>query len=256
MLKGLWTCCAWDVSQAWHNRFLQVFAVACVLGGTALLAAAPGRETLPVLLIQAVIFFGTLFAALIGWASGQRERDQGAMLFAQSVNPLALLLGKWLGTGLWCLLLLALVLLPATLQAGIPGTMFALGALALVLLLVFLLAGLVFGLLAAPISGLLAVLLVWAFSVAGWELILLMLSRWSWMHQQPGLFIGLLLANPVGAFRVGSMIGIDTIPFNAEELTTGRWLFANILLVVPLIFATWLVLLAAIGRRLLWRREW
>lgn len=256
MLKGLWTCCAWDAGQAWHNRFLQVFAVACVLGGSALLAAAPGRETLPVLLIQTVIFFGTLFAALIGWASGQRARDQGAMLFAQSLSPLALIVGKWLGTGVWCLLLLVLVMLPAAVQAGAAGSMLALGGLAFALVLVFLLGGLVIGLLAAPVSGLLAVLLVWVFSVVGWELILLLLSRWSWMHQQPGLFIGLLMANPVGAFRVGSMIGLDSIPFNVDELTTGRWFFANILLLVPLIFIAWLGLLASLGRYVLCRQEW
>lgn len=240
----------WDLMQGLRNRLMQVFALACVAGGTALLAAAPGRETLPLLLIQALLFFGSLFGILIGWGSGQQSRNQGAFLFAQPVGAGELIVGKLLGTATWCLLLLTLFMAPAAVQAGLPGTVLALGALAMGLLLVCLVAGLFIGLVAAPVTGLLAVLLAWAVSVAGWELGLLLLSEVGWIERMPWLFVALLLVNPAGAFRIGAMVGLDVVPFDADELDTGGFVFAHIGWVATAIFALWLVLLFALAQ---WR---
>lgn len=244
----------WDLMQGINNRFLQVFAVACVMGGTALLAASPGHETLPLVLIQAILFFGSLFAMLIGWGSGQQARAQGAFLMAQPIGAAELVTGKLLGTVTWCLLLLLLFMGPAAVRVAMADTMLALGALAMGLLIVCVLSGLLIGLLAAPVSGLLAVLMLWAVGVAGWELGLLVLSEAAWMQQMPGLFVTLLLANPAGAFRVGAMVGLDAVPFDAAELETGRWVFEHIMLVAAGVFTAWLgVLFTAtvwgLGRR-------
>jgi hypothetical protein len=245
----------WDLMQGLQNRFLQVFAVVCVMGGTALLAASPGPETLPLVLIQAILFFGSLFAFLVGWGSGQQARAQGAFLFAQPLGAGELVAGKLLGTGTWSLLLLLLFMGPAALRSGMPETILALGALAAGLLLVCVLAGLLIGLIAAPVSGLLAVLLAWAVTVAGWELGLLVLSEAAWMARMPGVFVTLLLLNPAGAFRVGAMIGLEAVPFDASELDTGRTIFAHIMLVAGGVFAVWLAALFAAAAWALGRQE-
>jgi hypothetical protein len=157
----------WDLLLGLHNRFVQVFALACVAGGTVLVAATPGPEMLPLALMQALLFFGSLFGALIGWASGQRARAQGAFLFAQPLGSLEIVAGKLTGTGTWCLLLLLLFMAPAAFAAGMPATILVLGTLAFGFVLVYVLAGLLIGLIAAPVAGLLAVLLAWGVSVGG-----------------------------------------------------------------------------------------
>ncbi len=236
----------WDLAQGLRNRFVHVFALACVMGGTARLAASPGKQTLPLVLIQAILFFGSLLAVLVGWGSGQQARAQGAFLFAQPLGQAELVAGKLLGTGCWCLLLLLLFIGPATVRSGMPATLLMLTAMAWGFLLVGVLTGILIGLCATPVSGLLAALLTWALAVAGWELGLLLLSGTTWMAQMPRLFLALLLANPAGAFRVGAMVGLDTVPFNADELETGRLVFTHIKLVAAGVFALWLAALFAL----------
>lgn len=246
-MNRMLTICHWDMMQGLRNRFLQVFALACLLGGSALLAASPGPETLPLVLIQAILFFGFLFAILVGWGSGQQARAQGAFLFAQPFYPAELIAGKLLGTGSWCLLLLLLFMGPAAVRAGIPQTLLMLSVLAWGFLLVGVLAGILIGVSAAPVSGLLAALLAWAVAVVGWELGLLILSETAWIARTPSVFVMLLLANPAGAFRVGTMVGLDTVPFDATELETGRFVFEHIVSVTAGVFALWLALLFGIA---------
>lgn len=254
-MNRLFAVYLWDLLLGMRNRFLQVFAVACVMGGSALLAASPGPETLPLILLQTLLFFGSLFGLLIGWGSGQQARDEGAFLFAQPLGRGELIVGKLLGTGTWALALLLLFIGPAALRAGIPETVLGLGALALGFILVCVLAGLLIGLMAAPVSGLLAVLLTWIVMVAGWELGLLMLSSAEWLQQSPAIFVTLLLINPAGAFRVGAMVGLDAVPFDASELETGRVVFENIGFVVTGIFVLWLATLLTVGTWRLGREE-
>lgn len=255
-MSRITTLYLWDLTQGLQNRFLQVFALVCIMGGSALLAAAPGRETLPLILIQTILFFGSLFACLVGWGSGQQAREQGAFLFAQPIGAGELILGKLLGTGSWFLLILLLFMGPVALRAGMPGTLAALGMLSLGFLLVCVLAGLLIGLLARPVSGLLAVLLVWAVAVAGWELALLVISEMAWIQRMPGVFVTLLLVNPAGAFRVSALLGLQAVPFDADELETGRLVFQNIRLIAAAIFVLWLAVLFIVTRWRLGRQEY
>lgn len=255
MMRRVGAVLVWDLQQGLHNRFMRVFALACLGGGSALLAAAPGREVLPMLLIQTILLLGSLFALLIGWGSGQQTRSQGPFLFAQPVGAGELILGQWLGTGTWCVLLLLLFMAPAGLRAGMPQTLAALGALAVGLVSVCVLGGLVLGLTMAPVSGLLAVLLAWVVAVAGWELGLLLLADTTTIRESPELFLGLLLINPAGTFRVAAMVGLEAVPFDAEELQTGRLVFEHIGWVASGVFAGWLAVLLASGRHIVGRQE-
>lgn len=244
-MKRLAAIFRWDLLLGLHNRFVQIFALACLAGGMVIVAVSAGQQMLPLALMQALLFFGSLIGALIGWGSGQRARTQGAFLFAQPLTPLEITLGKLAGTGVWCILLLLLFLFPAIVAGGTPGSIGVLAILATGFLLVYVLVGLLIGLVAAPVTGLLAVLLAWGISVAGWELGLLLLSDMSWLQQSPGVFVGLLLLNPAGAFRVSSLIGLDTVPFDAAELEHGRVIFENIVPFTMGIFLIWLAGLTA-----------
>ena len=255
-MSRIGTVYRWDLLLGLHNRFVQVFALACLAGGTVLAVTATGHELVTLALFQTLLFFGSLFAFLIGWASGQRSREQGAFLFAQPLGSLEIVAGKLLGTGTWCLLLLALFMVPAAVGSGSPTTILVLGALSFGFMLVYVLGGLLIGFIASPASGLLAVLLAWAVSVAGWELGLLVLGSTNWMQASPGLFVALLLLNPAGAFRIAALIGLDAIPFDAAELETGRIIFENILPFTAMVFGAWLVVLTALASWLLGRQQY
>jgi len=245
----------WELRQGLANWFLRVFALACVAGGSALLAAAPGRDVLPMVLIQVILFFGSLFAMLVGWASGQQARREGAFLFAQPVTVSERLTGQLGGASTWCAALLLLFMTPAAVRAGMPATLLELGALSLGLMVVCVLGGLVLGLSVTPVSGLLAVLLAWAMAVAGWEVGLLLLSDAVWVQQTPAVFIALLLVNPAGAFRIAALVGLDAVPFDASELETGRWVFEHIGFVATGVFVAWVAALWAVGVGLVGRAE-
>lgn len=244
-----------DLISGLRNRFMQIFALACVIGGSALLAASPGREVLPLILIQVLLFFGSLFAFLVGWGSGQQARQQGAFLFAHPIGMGELVGGKLLGTGSWGVVLLVLFMGPAVVYSGMLGTMLPLIGLTVGFLLVCMLAGLGIGLLAGPVTGLMAVLLAWAVSVAGWELGLLVLSEAVWMEPIPELFVALLLVNPAGAFRLGAMIGLEPIPFDTEGLRTAQWVFEHMVPVALGLFAIWTAGLFAVITRRAGRQE-
>lgn len=245
----------WELMQGLQNRFLQVFALSCVMGGSALLAASPGPETLPLILIQAILFFGSLLAMLVGWSSGQQARSQGAFLFAQPLRSVELVFGKLLGAVAWSLVLLLLFMGPALLRAGMPDTLLALGGMALGFLVVCAQAGLLIGLLAQPVSGLLATLLAWVVIVAGWELGLLVMAQTGWLLQWPRLFVTLLLANPAGAFRIGAMVGLETVPLNADELEFGQFVFQHIKTVSLALCGVWVSFLFGITNWRVSRQE-
>lgn len=240
-MRRLVAVCLWDLTLAVRNRFLQALGLVAVMGGTVLLSAAPGPETLSMVLIQALLFFGSLLAFLVGWGSGQRAREEGAFLFAQPISAGELVVGKTLGTGSWCLLLLLLFMGPAILRAGVPGTLLALGALTIGYTLVCLIVGLFIGLVAPAVSGLLAVLLAWVVVVAGWELGLLVLSDAGWIEHVPWLFVTLLLINPAGMYRIGALVGLDSVPFDTSELETGRIFFEHIWGTAAVVFSIWIV---------------
>ena len=255
-MSRLFTVMEWDLMLGLRNRFMQVFAFAGIVGGVTLLAASPGPETLPLIMIQAILFFGSLFAFLIGWGSGQQARDQGAFLAAQPIGNAELVAGKVIGTGLWGIVLMILFLAPAVFQAGLAESILPLVGLPIGFLLVCMLGGMGIGLLAAPVTGLLAVLLAWGMIVAGWELGLLVLSQASWIESAAWLFVVLLLINPAGSYRIGAMIDLESVPFDTQGVETGRWVFEHISLVAMAVFAAWTVLLFVIITRRLDRQEY
>lgn len=233
----------WDLLQGIRNRFLQVFTLFCAMGGVALLAASPGPETVPIILIDSVLFFASLLAIMVGWSSGQQTRSQGAFLFAQPIGALELVVAKLLGTGTWCILLLLIFLSPLLSHLESINTLLPFIYLTAGYLLVCLLIGLLIGLTSSSVSGLLAALTVWVVMIFGWELGLMLLAQLTEITQYPALFVTLLLTNPAGVFRVGSLVGMETFRFDASELGTSIFVFHHVKLVSVGIFAIWSALI-------------
>jgi len=255
-MRSLLLVAWWDLAQGLRNRFLAVFAVGCLFGGGAVLGAGLDAANLPLVLLQGILVFGTLLAALVGWSSGQHSRAQGALLMAQPLGPAALLLGKVAGNGIWLVALLLLFLAPVLVLGPGRSDAARLAVLGSAVLLVFMCIGIGIGLLMRPVAGLLAILGCWIAAIAGWELLLLALARGEWMRQQPGLFLALLLANPAGAFRIGALVGLETVPFHADELRVGRAFFLHPIAGAIAVCTAWCAIALLAARFVLARREW
>jgi len=246
-VRGLLPLLRWELRQSGRSRLLQGWTGIVVLGSGGLLAAFTEGPALLTALLLAILFFGSLAAFLFGWARGGEARDQGALLFAQPIGPGTLLAGKLLGAGVGCGGLLVVVLAPAALQGVEGGALALLWILGLAYLLIFALGGVLIGLMAERASGLLGGLLAWGGSVVGWEMGLALLTGWSPVAQVPGLFLILLLANPAGAFRVGSTVGLDVVPVEIEGLEAWGWLLGNAELAALAISGAWIAALLAFG---------
>lgn len=245
----------WDLQLGLQNRLLHVLAVAGAVTGIALWALAPGPDPVPMLLLQVLLFFGSLFAVLVGWASGQQARHQGALLFAQPLRARELVAGKLAAMAVWCLALLVLVTGPAAVGFQLHGPILSLASLAFGLLLAAAAAGLLIGLAAEPVAGLLVALLAWAIAVAGWEVGLVFLTDIPLVDQLPGIFVALLLVNPVGAFRVAAMILLETVPFDTDGLGVWGGVFAHIGVAAAVVFVVWVVALLVVAAQTVRRQE-
>lgn len=254
-MSRAWAVALWDLQLGLQNRLLHVLAAAGLAAGFALWALAPDPDPVAMLLLQVLLFFGSLFALLMGWASGQQARGQGAFLFAQPVRGWELVLGKLLAVAVWCAGLLVLVTGPVAVGFGLLAPVASLAALAFGLLLVAAAAGLVIGIAARAAPGLLGALGAWAVAVAGWEVGLIFLADVPGIADVPAVFVGLLLLNPVGAFRVAAMVGLEAVPFDTEGLGVWGGVFDSIGAVAAGLFALWLLGLVLGGAWTVRRQE-
>lgn len=252
LVRGAWSVFLWDLQVGLRNRLLRAFGLATLLGGALLPLVVPGAEALPSVLVLVTLFFGPLFAVLVGWASGQQARAQGPLLFAQPVRPSGVVLGKWAAAGVWCAGLVLLGVAPGAARFGAFDTLVPLAALAVGLVLVFALAGLTVGLVAEPVAGLLAVLFVWGLAIAGWEIGLAWIADAGWLTGLPELFVVLVLANPAGAFRVGALVGLEIVPL---ELGGFGGPLRHSVAVAAWVFVAWAAGLYALAVRMLGRQE-
>lgn len=250
-----WAVALWDLQLGLQNRLLHVLAAVGLAAGLALLALAPDPDPVPMLLLQVLLFFGSLFALLMGWTSGQQARDQGAFLFAQPVRGRELVLGKLLAMAAWCVCVLVLVTGPVAVGYGLLAPLISLATLAFGLLLVAAAAGLVIGIAARPAPGLLGALGAWVVAVAGWEVGLIFLADFPGIADVPAVFVGLLLLNPAGAFRVAAMVGLEAVPFDTDGLGLWGGVFDSIGAVAAGLFGLWLVALVVGGAWVVRRQE-
>ena len=79
-----------------------------------------------------------------------------------------------------------------------------------------------------PVRGLLAALGVWFALLFGTDLLLLAVSGAPWVHERPGLWVALLMGNPLDAFRITVLFSVEQAAF--AGLDAGglvRWWLAH-----------------------------
>src|SRR5215831_16660744 len=75
-----------EFRDALINRYFQIFALLCVLGGGGTIVFSEETNSIAFLLLQIALYFVSLFALLTGVSSAQAERDEWQILFAQPVR--------------------------------------------------------------------------------------------------------------------------------------------------------------------------
>jgi len=205
-----------EATTTFHNRFVQIFA-AIVLGGSIAVGALGSRPAaLPVGLLLLFLYVVPLFGLLIGVSAAHEEHSERAFLWSQPVPRSAYLLGKTtvLAVALSGVLLGALVV--AAIGGAGGGALALLWGLGGALVLVSVSAGVALGqYTTSRARGLMMGLTLWFGAFALYDAVVLGLSGIEWVQQQPAVWVGLLLLNPVDAVRLTGLFGLENVPFSA-----------------------------------------
>lgn len=219
-----------------RNRFLHVFAIVAVAGGLLTTHSAPSAAAIPFILLQLILYLIPLFSILIGLSSAHGELEEQMFLFSQPVPRLAVVIGKAAALLISLALLLFVAFISSFIYAPDKGTILMLWAMAVLLGGVFIALGLAIGFSTRDRArGVIAALLFWLVALIGFDLIAYLTSMAPLMQQQPLLWIGILLINPIDAIRVAVLLRLEDIPFSmaTEAPLVDLWLRW----IVPWVFA-------------------
>lgn len=205
-----------EVTTTFHNRFVQIFAI-IVLGGGSAVAALSGRpEAVPFGLLLLFLYVVPLFGLLIGVSAAHEERDERAFLWSQPIPRAAFVMSKAVVLTGALVFVLLVALVPAGMAAPSFGALALLWGLGSVLALVSVSGGVAVGqYTASRARGLMAVLVLWFGAFALYDAAALGLSGIEVVQGWPGLWVGLLLLNPVDAVRLAGLFGLEDVPFTA-----------------------------------------
>ncbi|MFB6278000.1 MAG: hypothetical protein ABEK75_00685, partial [Salinibacter sp.] len=205
-----------EVTTTLHNRFVHIFAI-LVWAGSIGVAALSGRpEAVPFGLLLLFLYVVPLFGLLIGVSAAHEEHSERAFLWSQPVPRAAYVLGK----AATLMTALGAVLLGALAAGGVvgaaAGTLALLWGLGVALVLVSVSAGIAVGqYTTSRARGLMAVLVVWFGAFALYDALALAGAGVGVLQSLPGLWVGLLLLNPVDAVRLAGLFGLENVPFSA-----------------------------------------
>lgn len=236
-----------ELRVALLNRFVHVFSGAALLAGIAPLLADSGStagETAPYLLIQAILYLVPLFALLIGAGSAQSDQEERVFLFSQPAGRGASLLGKFLA--LWLLISLAAMLLALPSAIG-ESALASLGFLWLRAAGaggVFLCLGLASGFSTNDrVKAHLAALCIWLVFLAGFDLAALAAVHFPAVQKMPSLWAALLMANPLDSLRIGALLSLDRVPFDASQAPAlARWWLSHPGVCFTMVSAFWMTI--------------
>jgi ABC-type transport system involved in multi-copper enzyme maturation permease subunit len=205
-----------EVTTTLHNQFVQIFAALVGGGGlaTALLSGRP--DAVPFGLLLLFLYVVPLFGLLIGVSAAHEEHDERAFLWSQPVPRAAFVLGKTATLVVALALVLLLPLIPAAIVAPSLGALALLWGLGSALVVVSVSAGVAVGqYTTSRARGLMAALGVWFGAFALYDALALAGAGVGVLQSLPGLWVGLLLINPVDAVRLAGLFGLENVPFSA-----------------------------------------
>lgn len=242
-----------ELRSALLNRYLQVFGLLALLGGLSAAVFTEAAEAAVFTLLQFGLYLVPLFALLIGLTSARAEREEWPLLFSQPAPRTVFVRGKFLAL----LALFALVLLPLFLPAALAGAGWrAPGQLywqSLALAGCFGGLGLCLGCSARDgVQALLLGLGLWLLLLCGFDLLALFAAHWPVVQGAPDAWVGGLMLNPLGAFRVHALFALGQIPAEAAgKSPLTQWWLAHPGLWFGVLCGAWMAgLLGLAGRQL------
>ncbi len=234
------------------NRFLHAhLALAAAAGFLPLFTPDDASGAAPLWVLHAVLYCLSLSSLLLGLSSAHAEADEFPLLFAQPAPRWAWLLGKAAAVTAVLGTASLLLILPAALVGGLTLSLAFLALAAWGVTLALAAAGLAVGFwVRDPVRGLLTAMAVWFAMLFGTDLLLLAVSGAPWIHERPGLWVALLMGNPLDAFRITVLFSVEQAAFAGLDAgglvrwwITHGWTWLTMLVVLWAVsgFATGLV---------------
>jgi ABC-type transport system involved in multi-copper enzyme maturation permease subunit len=235
-----------ECRDALINRYFQIFAGLCLLGGIGSILFSEETNSIAFLLLQVALYFVSLFALLAGVSSAQAEREEWHLLFAQPVWRAVYVVGKFAAYLLIFAGLLVLLFAPGAF-AGAEHCLI-LYSRTLLLAAIFLALGLAAGFAAHDRSqALILGVAIWLVLLCGMDLIALFAARWSNIQKFPDLWVSFLMLNPLDAFRIQALFALEQIPAEAANKTPlASWWIAHGGLWFSAISVFWSVILVGL----------
>jgi len=209
-----------ELRGALVNRYFQVFSVLALGGGIAAVALSEAPEAAAFFLLQIAVYFVSLFALLVGVSSARAENEEWPILFAQPVPRVAFVLGKFVA--LWSIFscVLALLFIPPLFGEGSLAALARLYLNTLGLAAIFGSLGLCAGIIGHDrVQALVLGVTAWLFLLFGVDLLALFAAQWAPLQRAPDLWVALLMANPLDAFRIQALFAMEQIPAEAANKT-------------------------------------
>jgi ABC-type transport system involved in multi-copper enzyme maturation permease subunit len=242
-----------ELRGALVNRYFQVFSVLALGGGVAAVAFSEAANAAAFFILQIALYFVSLFALLAGVSSARAENEEWPILFAQPVPRLACILGKF--AALWGIFsgVLVLLFVPALFGKNSPAALAQLYLNTLGLAAIFGSLGLCAGIIGHDrVQALVLGVSVWLFLLFGVDLIALFAAQWPTLQKAPDVWVALLMANPLDAFRIQALFAMEQIPAEAANKTPlAAWWLNHASLWFAIVSAAWTAaLLFLTSRRL------
>ncbi|MGZ5503329.1 MAG: hypothetical protein ACXWGY_01595 [Chthoniobacterales bacterium] len=230
------------------NRYFQVFAALSIFGGLAALFFSEDASAIAFFLVQIALYLVSLFALLAGASSAQAERDEWQLMFAQPVPRSAFAVGKFIAYFSIFAAVLVLLFLPG-LTSGPWRQLIPLYWQTLLLAAVFLALGLTSGFIAHDrAQSLIIAVSAWLLLLFVLDLVSLFAARFELVQKIPDFWLGLLMLNPLDAFRINALFSLEQIPAEAANKTPlASWWIAHAGLWFSFIAAVWCAVLLALA---------
>jgi ABC-type transport system involved in multi-copper enzyme maturation permease subunit len=223
-----------EFRSAMMSRYVQIFIILALAGGLSTAQISESAGAARSLLGQIAMYFVSLFTLLVGVSAARAEAEEWPMLFAQPAP-------RWSGpAGKFCALLvisgmaLLALFLPSVGNHSEPGAFGPLYLQAIGLAAVFCSLGLGVGYLARDrVQALLLAASAWVVLLLGFDQIALLAAHWEGLQRNPDVWVGILMLNPLDAFRVNTLFSLQEVPAETAGKTivahwwlthTGAWL--------------------------------
>lgn len=248
-----------EIQTAGISRQVWAFAFFALAAGlfAAFSGDGGGGEGSPFFLLQIALHAVTLFAVLAGVGTARAEAEEWPMLLARPGYRGAAATAKFFATFLALAVTLPLLFLPVGFTGASGAVLAGLFFRTVGIVAVFVAAGLATGyLLRDRVQALLGGVIVWLAAVFAYDFVALAAARWTPLREAPGIWVSLLMLNPVDSIRIQTLFSLEQIPAEAAgDHPVARWWIAHANAWFPVTVLFWTSAFLALARRRLLRME-